>query len=83
MSVGEKLASDKDVVAIDNGRPFWMNMRNLQTSGMLGTGNTFYKHVLNHLYHPDRVQEVAVTPSKDGGGRDRIGGISAISSRVD
>ena len=30
-------------------------------------GDTFYKHVLNHLYQPDRVQKVAVTPSEERG----------------
>ena len=32
---------------------------------MLGVGDTFYKHLLNHLYRSDRVQMVAVTPSED------------------
>ena len=39
----------------------------LRASGMPGTGDMFYKHVLNFQYRPDRVRMVAVTPSKDPG----------------
>lgn len=64
----EKLESvvEQEVVAIDDGRAILDEYANhLQTSGMLGTGDTFYKHVLNHLYRTDRVRLVAVTPSDD------------------
>ena len=66
----EKLESvvEQDVVAVDNARAILVEYaKHLQTSGMLGMGDTFYKHVLNHLYRPDRVQKVAVTPSEDPG----------------
>ena len=66
----EKLASvmQQDLVAIDDGRAILAEYRGyLQPSGMPGTGDMFYKHVLNFLHQSDRVRMVAVTPSKDPG----------------
>ena len=66
----EKLESvvAQDVVAIDDGRAILAEYgKYLQPSGMPGTGDMFYKHVLNFLHRPDRVRMVAVTPSKDPG----------------
>ena len=63
----EKLESvvEQDVVAIDDARAILVEYeKHLRTSGMLGMGDTFYKHVLNHLYRPDRVRVVKVTPSE-------------------
>ncbi len=57
---------EKEVVAIDDARAILAEYaKHLQTSGMLGMGDTFYKHVLNHQHRSDRVQVVAVTPSED------------------
>lgn len=64
----EKLESvvKHEVVAIDDARAILDEYaQHLQTSGMLGTGDTFYKHVLNHLYRTDRVRMVTVTRSND------------------
>ena len=64
----EKLESvvQREVVAIDDARAILREYaKYLCTSGMLGTGDTFFKHVLNHLYRTDRVQMVLVTPSED------------------
>lgn len=64
----EKLESvvEHEVIAIDEARAILREYdKHLQTSGMLGAGDTFYKHVLNHLYRPDRVQVVPITPSDD------------------
>ena len=64
----EKLESvvERDVVAVDDARAILVEYeKHLQTSGMPGAGDKFYKHVLNHLYRSDRVQMVAVTPSED------------------
>ena len=66
----EKLESvvAQDVVAIDDGLAILAEYgRYLQPSGMPGTGDMFYKHVLNFLHRPGRVRMVAVTPSKDPG----------------
>ena len=64
----EKLESvvERDVVAVDDGRAILEEYaKYLTTSRMLGVCDTFYKHLLNHLYRSDRVQMVAVTPSED------------------
>ena len=64
----EKLASlvARDVVAIDDQRAILDEYRiNLRSSGMPGTGDMFYKHVLNHQYQNDRVRTFAVTPIDD------------------
>lgn len=64
----EKLESvvEHEIVAIDDARAILDEYaKHLQTSGMMGTGDTFYKHVLNHLYRTDRVRVVPVTPSDD------------------
>ena len=56
----------QDVVAIDDGRAILAEYgKYLRPSGMPGTGDMFYKHVLNLLYRTDRVRMVAVTPSED------------------
>ena len=58
----------QDVVAIDDGRAILAEYgKHLRSSGMPGTGDMFYKHVLNLLYRPNRVRMVAVIPSEDPG----------------
>ena len=64
----EKLESvvEREVIAIDEARGILSEYQKyLQTNGMLGAGDIFYKHVLNHLYQTDRVQVVPITPSED------------------
>ena len=57
---------EKEIIAIDEARAILGEYEKyLQTSGMLGTGDVFYKHVLNHQYRTDRVQLVSITPSAD------------------
>lgn len=66
----EKLESvvSQDVVVIDNSRAILAEYGTyLRPSGMPGTGDMFYKHVLNFLHRPDRVRMVSVTPSEDLG----------------
>ena len=66
----EKLESvvAQDVVAIDNGHAILAEYGTyLQPAGMPGTGDMFYKHVLNFLHRPNRVRMVALTPSEDLG----------------
>ena len=66
----EKLESvvAQDVVAIDDGRAILAEYGTyLRPAGMPGTGDMFYKHILNFLHQSDRVRMVTVTPSEDLG----------------
>lgn len=66
----EKLESvvEQDVVAIDDAQAILGEYaKHLRTSGMVGMGDAFYKHVLNHQYQPNRVLRIALTPSDDHG----------------
>ena len=57
---------EHDIVAVDDGRAILGEYATyLTTSQMPGVGDTFYKHLLNHLHRSDRVRVVEVTPSED------------------
>ena len=56
----------QEIVAIDHERAILSEYaKHLSTSGMLGIGDIFYKHILNHQYRTDRVKVFTLTPSKD------------------
>ena len=56
----------REVIAIDDRRTILEEYgKHLRSSGMPGTGDMFYKFLLNNQYRAERVRLVAVTPSED------------------